>query len=156
MKDKTMAETTERDDVGMEQIASIDGETRFRMVGPNLIFPDLTVTAGSLREAIRITQGDLVREAIGYNDPMISLKPFDVMFSIYRTHTDIDANEGDAHFLIDVTVKPPKDENWSGYEAEWWKNKYGSKRDAVTGSFIVYGDDQNMPTGIMFSKPSNL
>jgi hypothetical protein len=136
----------------MADTVNIDGDISYRLVGPSLVFPDITINAGSLREAIRIAQGDLVRETIGYKEPVISLATFDVSFSVFRIMTDVDADETDAHFMLEVAVSPIKDENWHGYEADWWDKKYGDSTKPVTNSFIVYGDDTNLEDYIVFTK----
>lgn len=120
-----------------------DGMLEFRIDTAFEPIRYIDTQGGSLREAILDRCADLVRAAIRYEDPTISIERIQVGVHIERLAVDLDRPDESPYFSLEITVTPPAGP-WPDAEGEWWDRTFGNRRP-VERIFLVYGDDPAVP-----------
>lgn len=120
----------------------------FKFVGPNPSFAPIERSAGSALDATDISLADLIRQAIGYKEPVLSVNKFDFEISLRRVLTPIEkvdtSSDGhpdgdEASFVLDIDVRLAKNgAPESSPESAFFLERYGD--NTIKRSFVVYGD----------------
>ncbi|WP_174501899.1 hypothetical protein [Acidiphilium sp. C61] len=97
----------------------------------------------TLRDALLDRCADLVRAAMRYEDPTISIERIHVGVHIERLAVDPDRQDESPYFSLEITVTPPVGP-WLEAEGIWWDRTIGN-RQPVERIFLVYGDDPTVP-----------
>jgi hypothetical protein len=128
----------------------------FRLVGPNPGFHDIICHGETLREAMDLAKADIVRQTIGFHDPLISVSLFEAAVEITRIElpgVDDPADTSTAFFSVDVSVylNGQAAEPAAAVDAQaeasgeiaWFhkRSKELPGGNGITKTFMVYGDD---------------
>ncbi len=122
----------------------------FILIGPNPLFRQIESRGESLRDVIVENKADIVRQTIGFPEPLFSMELFKIDIWINRLLLEVStaaaADRDTAVFSIDISVAQAAFvANPSAPELSWFRKR--ATESVIKRTFMVYGDDPNEPGG---------